>query len=263
MTSPILALRAAILARCATPGALQGLTWLGLGTTADAANPFSAKLNKALWTALSPGEGGTGDLRYTLNKTPVGNVLSLLFQTGFSGRAELGLTGADEVQVKVSADGSAWAEAVRVKPDGKVGLGTATVPKRLTVAGNIAPASDNAHSLGTGTRRFSAVYAATGTVITSDIRTKQDVAPLDGDLALNLLRGARPISFVWRTGEPGRHFGWSAQDWQGALAAASAEAGLLVRMTPETDDGELGLRPDQITAVLHAASCISATNSPR
>ena len=237
----------------ATPGALQGLTRLGLGTTADATNPFSAKLNKALWTALSPGEGGSGDLRYTLNKAAVGNVLSLLFQTGFSGRAELGLIGDDEIQAKVSGDGSAWTEAIRVKPDGKVGLGTSTVLERLTVAGNIAPASDNAHSLGTGTRRFSAVYAATGTVSTSDIRTKEEVAPLDGDLALDLLQGARPISFAWRTGEPGRHFGWSAQDWQSALAAAGEEAGLLVRMTREGDDGELGLRPDQITAVLHAA----------
>ena len=237
----------------ATPGVLQGLTRLGLGTTADATNPFSAKLNKALWTALSPGEDGSGDLRYTLNKAAVGYVLSLLFQTGFSGRAELGLIGDDEIQAKVSGDGSAWTEAIRVKPDGKVGLGTSTVLERLTVAGNIAPASDNAHSLGTGTRRFSAVYAATGTVSTSDIRTKEEVAPLDGDLALDLLRGARPISFVWRMGEPGRHFGWSAQNWQSALAAAGTEAGLLVRMTPERDDGELGLRPDQITAVLHAA----------
>src|SRR5215204_949926 len=31
--------------------ALQNLTLLGVGTTADATNPFSAKLNKALWTA--------------------------------------------------------------------------------------------------------------------------------------------------------------------------------------------------------------------
>ncbi|KMO44403.1 hypothetical protein VQ03_03200, partial [Methylobacterium tarhaniae] len=45
---------------------LQNVTRLGLGTTADAQNPFAAKLNKALWTALTVGEGGTGDLRYTL-----------------------------------------------------------------------------------------------------------------------------------------------------------------------------------------------------
>lgn len=93
---------------------LQNLTRLGLGTTADAANPFAAKLNKALWTALTTGEGGTGDLRYTLNKQASGNTLSLLFQSGFSGRAELGLTGDDDLRLKVSSDGGTWREALRV-----------------------------------------------------------------------------------------------------------------------------------------------------
>ena len=51
-----------------TPAALQNLALLGLGTTADASNPFSAKLNAALWTARTVAEGGTGDLFYTMNK---------------------------------------------------------------------------------------------------------------------------------------------------------------------------------------------------
>ncbi len=93
--------------------ALQNLTRLGLGTSADAQNPFAAKLNKALWTALATGEGGTGDLRYTLNKEAPGNTLSLLFQSGFSGRAELGLTGDDDLHLKVSTDGGTWREALR------------------------------------------------------------------------------------------------------------------------------------------------------
>ncbi|MCJ2033287.1 DUF2793 domain-containing protein [Methylobacterium sp. J-068] len=94
--------------------ALQNLVRLGIGTAADAANPFAAKLNKALWTALTTPEGGTGDLRYTLNKQAAGNVLSLLFQSGFSGRAELGLTGDDDLTLKVSPDGAAFREALRV-----------------------------------------------------------------------------------------------------------------------------------------------------
>ncbi len=94
--------------------AFQNLARLGLGTTADAQNPFAAKLNKALWTALTAGEGGTGDVRYTLNKEASGNTLSLLFQSGFSGRAELGLTGDDDLRVKVSADGGTWREALRI-----------------------------------------------------------------------------------------------------------------------------------------------------
>ncbi len=96
----------------AAPGALHNLTRLGLGTTADATNPFAAKLNKALWTAKYDGEGGDGDLRYTLNKEAPAKVLSLLMQSGWSGRAEIGLIGSDDLAVKVSADGSAWKEAL-------------------------------------------------------------------------------------------------------------------------------------------------------
>lgn len=91
--------------------AIQSLAILGIGTVADATNPFSAKLNKALWTARGTAEGGTGDLRYTLNKQATANALSLLFQTGYSGRCELGLIGSDNFVAKVSSDGTNWLEA--------------------------------------------------------------------------------------------------------------------------------------------------------
>lgn len=101
--------------------ALQNLARLGIGTTADAGNPFAAKLNKALWTARTTGEGGDDDLRYTLNKQAAGNVLSLLLQSGFSGRAELGLIGDDDLSLKVSPDGSSWTTALVVdRSDGGV-----------------------------------------------------------------------------------------------------------------------------------------------
>lgn len=95
-------------------GALQGLSRLGLNTTADATNPFAARVNKALWTALETGAGGDGDLRLTFNKEAASDVLSLLFQSGFSGRAELGLIGDDDLLLKVSADGTTWHEAMSV-----------------------------------------------------------------------------------------------------------------------------------------------------
>jgi hypothetical protein len=91
---------------------LQELTLLGLGTEADGTNPFSAKLNNALWTARATGEGGDGDLRYKMNKSAEANTLSLLMQTGYSGRAEFGLTGDDNLHVKVSPDGTSWIEAM-------------------------------------------------------------------------------------------------------------------------------------------------------
>ena len=93
---------------------LHNLTRLGVGASADAANPFSAKLNKALWTAKPAAEGGAGDLRYTLNKETSADVLSLLFQSGWSGRAELGFVGADDFTLRVSATGASWTTALSV-----------------------------------------------------------------------------------------------------------------------------------------------------
>ncbi|KAB1072835.1 DUF2793 domain-containing protein [Methylobacterium planeticum] len=109
--------------------AFHNLVGLGIGTEADARNPFAAKLNAALWTARTRAEGGSGDLRVSLNKPEAGNVLSLLMQTGFSGRAEIGLSGEDALAARVSADGLAWTEAWRVDPaTGFVGFGTAAAP---------------------------------------------------------------------------------------------------------------------------------------
>lgn len=94
-------------------GALQRLTLFGLGTEADGANPFAARLNKALWTARPAAEGGDGDLRYTLNKEGETDVLSLLLQSGFAGRAEIGLVGDDDLSVRVSSNGADWSEILR------------------------------------------------------------------------------------------------------------------------------------------------------
>ena len=105
------------------PVRLDDLEGLGVGTASDETNSFAARLNSALWTARTEGEGGTGDLRYVLNKEDGAKVLSLLFQSGWSGRAELGLVGDDDLVLKVSPDGDTWREAVRVdRQTGRVGF---------------------------------------------------------------------------------------------------------------------------------------------
>ncbi|KQY84629.1 DUF2793 domain-containing protein [Brevundimonas sp. Root1423] len=96
-------------------GEIQDLGRLGIGATADSWNPFLAKLNNALWTAREAAYGGTGDLRLTLNKETAGHVLSLVFQSGYGGRAELGLVGDDDLRLKVSADGSEWLDDFAVE----------------------------------------------------------------------------------------------------------------------------------------------------
>ena len=102
------------IAALAMLASLQNLSLLGLGTTADSTNPFSAKLNNALWVARTVAEGGDGNLRYKMSKESAAKTLSLLFQDNFSGRAEVGLTGDDDFHFKVSADGSSWLDAITI-----------------------------------------------------------------------------------------------------------------------------------------------------
>ncbi|MFP7572273.1 DUF2793 domain-containing protein [Marivita sp. S2033] len=97
-----------------TPDALQNMALLGVGTTADAANPFSARLNAALWTAKTVAEGGTGDLFYTMNKEAAGDDLGLTLQTGFVTKALVGLFGSDRFRLAVSPDGSSFFDGLIV-----------------------------------------------------------------------------------------------------------------------------------------------------
>ena len=115
-------------------GELQGLSRLGIGTTADADNPLAIKANTALFTARGEAEGGDGDLRLTLNKATAGDVLSLLFQSGYRGRAELGLVGDDDLSLKVSTDGSTWRRAFGVdRTTGRVAFDSGATRRETTV----------------------------------------------------------------------------------------------------------------------------------
>ncbi|MBB3871776.1 hypothetical protein GGR11_001290 [Brevundimonas mediterranea] len=115
-------------------GEVQGLSRLGLGTTADAANPLAVKTNTALFTARGAAEGGDGDLRLTLNKEAAGDVLSLLFQSGYGGRAELGLAGDENLSLKVSPDGSTWLRAFGVdRATGRITFDKGAMRRETTV----------------------------------------------------------------------------------------------------------------------------------
>ncbi|MBV9078626.1 MAG: DUF2793 domain-containing protein [Methylobacteriaceae bacterium] len=117
--------------------AIQNLGLLGIGTTADATNRFAAKLNTALWTALTTGEGGSGDLRSVMNKQAPSRVLSLLLQSGFSGRAEIGLVGSDELSLRMSPDGSTWTAAAIFDGAGRMRLPAKPVAYVQRRGGNI------------------------------------------------------------------------------------------------------------------------------
>ena len=84
--------------------------YLGLGgTTADATNRLSINAPASLFNHAGAGH------QVKLNKAAAADTGSFLFQTGFSGRAEFGLTGSDDFQIKVSADGASWFNALQLE----------------------------------------------------------------------------------------------------------------------------------------------------
>jgi hypothetical protein len=91
---------------------LQAIARLGVNTEADAVNPVAIRAPKILMTAIDAADGGSGDLRITLNKEGPSDIVSILYQDGYAGRAEIGLIGSNDFAFKVSSDGATWNQAL-------------------------------------------------------------------------------------------------------------------------------------------------------
>jgi hypothetical protein len=115
-------------------GVLEAQT-LGINGAADATNRLC---NVAAATLLTH-EGAGHQLK--INKAGPTDTASLLFQTGWSGRAEMGTAGSDAFTVKVSADGAAWTTALSLDAATGIASGAAvqTAPTDIT-AGRLARA---------------------------------------------------------------------------------------------------------------------------
>lgn len=87
---------------------------LGVNTSADTTNRLAVSSAATLLNHAGAGH------QLKLNKNASGDTLSLLYQTNWSGRAEMGLAGSNDFELKVSADGSAWATALRTTATGAV-----------------------------------------------------------------------------------------------------------------------------------------------
>ena len=92
---------------------LQNVPLVGIGTAADTTNRLTVAADATLLNNAGAGH------QLKLNKAAATDTSSLLFQTGFSGRAEMGTTGSDDFAVKVSADGTTFRTALNV--DANVG----------------------------------------------------------------------------------------------------------------------------------------------
>ena len=118
--APLAGWRAHVLAESVTV-VYSGLVWaapaaqttaplFGVNATADTTNRLSVQ---SVATLLN--HNGAGH-QVKVNKAAVVDTASLLFQTGFSGRAEMGLVGTDAFAIKVSANGTVFNEALSADP---------------------------------------------------------------------------------------------------------------------------------------------------
>lgn len=109
---------------------LQNISLVGVNTAADTTNRLAVASDATLLTHAGAGH------QLKVNKAAAGDTVSLLFQTNWSGRAEMGLAGNDDFSVKVSPNGSAWTTALRVAAaTGNVGIGASPSVLRLNVVG--------------------------------------------------------------------------------------------------------------------------------
>lgn len=120
--------------------AFDGLVWsalsdgpftvgrLGVSATPDATNRLAVSAPATLLNHAGAGH------QLKLNKAMASDTASLLFQTGFGGRAEMGTAGSDDFSVKVSADGSAWSAALVAA----AATGEVTVPQPVHLGGQAA-----------------------------------------------------------------------------------------------------------------------------
>lgn len=92
---------------------LDNLDGVGINASSDATNRLSISSPATLLNH----EGAGHQLK--INKATTAETASLLFQSNWSGRAEMGLAGNDDFSIKVSDDGGTFHEALRV--DGATG----------------------------------------------------------------------------------------------------------------------------------------------
>ena len=100
------------------------LALLGINATADTTNRLAVSSAASLFNNAGSGH------QLKINKASIAATASLLYQTGFSGRAEIGTTGDDNLHIKVSPDGSAWLEALNINAT----TGRASFPQGGVVA---------------------------------------------------------------------------------------------------------------------------------
>jgi ribosomal protein L9 len=136
-------------------------------------------------------------------------------------------------------------------------------PRFAFSAGQFFPNVDNATTLGSGSFRWSIVYAANGTINTSDGNEKQqiqDITASEKAVGLALKSKLKAFKFNNAVNEKGDgariHFGIIAQDIKAAFEAEGLDPekyGVFCKDTLEDGTIRLGVRYDELYALILSA----------
>ncbi len=97
----------------------QNLDGVGIATVYDSTNRLSVRSHATLFSH----DGGGHQLK--INKASTNDTASLVFQSNWTGHAEMGLAGNTGFSIKVSPDGSTWTEALSLDPTTGIASGSA------------------------------------------------------------------------------------------------------------------------------------------
>ncbi|THV21412.1 DUF2793 domain-containing protein [Peteryoungia ipomoeae] len=138
---------------------------LGIAATADEINRLAVSSPASLFNHAGASH------RLSVNKAETSATASLVFQSAWTGRAEMGLAGEDSFSIKVNGEATGWRTAISVSPEGYVrhdqrpharaSLATAT----LTVASGSFSGFDQLHLAGGGMAFGSVVAAGRGSTL--------------------------------------------------------------------------------------------------
>jgi uncharacterized protein DUF2793 len=115
---------------------LQNVPQIGVQATADATNRLVVASDATLFSH----DGGGHQLK--INKAADADTASLLFQSGWAARAEIGLSGSNNLSVKVSADGATFNDALVIDP----ASAALRIPSGQTYLADVTLDDDSAHS---------------------------------------------------------------------------------------------------------------------
>jgi hypothetical protein len=150
---------------------------LGIHATADETNRLAVSADASLFNHAGAGH------QLKLNKASVADTVSLLFQTGWSGRTEMGLSGSDAFQLKTSSDGSSWTTALTISPEGAVLLPTR--PLVRASYGETAMTPPDGTMSGFGTLHFNQGGFALGSTVPSGSGNRL-IVPVTGPYLLTV-----------------------------------------------------------------------------